>query len=163
MRNRLKRAARYVKAAPWPYMTGTASLLLALGLGAAGLAYWAKDIVPTAAACGWWALCWVVVAIFAMADGASRHREYKRIKAIFIRYGYSERILTQVARSRCQRDAALHAARETGHFDQAKAFFLSLGYRWYHILPDTVVRNPFVFASPTFIRTSFLPGKKARA
>lgn len=162
MRNRMKRAVRYVKAAPWPYMTGGMSLLLAVGLGAAGVALWAKGQLPSAATCAWWGICWLVVAVFAMADGVSRHREYKRIKAMFVRFGYSERVLAQVARSRCQRDAALHAARETGHLDRAKAYFVSLGYRWYHILPDIVVRNPFVFASPTFIRTSFLPGKKAR-
>lgn len=163
MQKRLKRAVRYVKAAPWPYMTGLASLLLAVGLGSAGLTFWAGGNIPPAVTCGWWGLCWLVVAFFALADGVSRHREYRRIKGMLLRYGYSERILCQVARSRCQRDAALHAARETGHHERAKAYFASLGYRWYHILPDTVVRNPFVFASPTFIRTSFLPGKKARA
>jgi len=163
MRKRMKRAVRYVKAAPWPYMTGVSSLVLAAGLELAGLTLWAEGNVPAAVTCGWWGLCWLVVAFFAMADGVSRHREYRRIKSMFLRYGYSERILSQVARSRCQRDAALHAARETGHLEDARAYFASLGYRWYHILPDTVVRNPFVFASPTFIRTSFLPGKKARA
>jgi len=71
--------------------------------------------------------------------------------------------LRPFARSRCQRDAALHAARETGHLDKARSYFRGLGYRWYHILPDLVVRNPFAFASPAFLRTSFLPGKKMRA
>jgi len=159
---RMKSAVRYVKAAPWPYMTGTASLLLAFGLKVAGVAQWSSGDLPEAAAFGWWGLCWLVVAAFALADGVSRHREYKRIKAMFLKYGFSERILKPLARSRCQRDAALHAARETGHHQAARSYFRDLGYRWYHILPDLVVRNPFAFASPTFLRTSFMPGKKAR-
>lgn len=158
----MRGAVRYVKAAPWPYMTGTASLLLAFGLKGAGVAQWSAGNAAQAAALGWWGLCWLVVAFFAMADGVSRHREYRRIRSMFLKYGFSERILKPLARSRCQRDAALHAARETGHLDQARAYFRSLGYRWYHILPDLVVRNPFAFASPSFLRTSFLPGKKQR-
>ena len=163
MRIRARNVLRYVKAAPWPYMTGVASLLLAFGLKAAGVAHWSSGELPQAAVFGWWGVCWLVVAVFALADGVSRHREYRRIKAMFVRYGFSERILRPLARSRCQRDAALHAARETGHLDKARSYFRGLGYRWYHILPDLVVRNPLAFASPTFLRTSFMPGKKMRA
>ncbi|BDQ35143.1 hypothetical protein [Pseudodesulfovibrio portus] len=163
MKDRMKSVLRYVKAAPWPYMTGGASLALAFGLKGAGVARWSSGDVPAAAVLGWWGLCWLVVAVFALADGVSRHREYRRIKAMFVRYGFSERILRPLARSRCQRDAALHAARETGHLDKARSYFRGQGYRWYHILPDLVVRNPLAFASPTFLRTSFMPGKKMRA
>lgn len=160
---RMTRVMRYLRAAPWPYMTGLSALFLAKGLWTAGGLYLADGETPLAVSLGWWGLCWLVVAFFAMADGVSRHREYKRIKAMFRKYGYKERILAPLARSRCQRDAALHAARETGYHSQASAYFRELGYRWYHILPDMVVRNPLLFASPTFIRTSFMPGKKARA
>ncbi|WP_319542612.1 hypothetical protein [uncultured Pseudodesulfovibrio sp.] len=163
MTRRMKNALRYVKAAPWPYMTGVASLLLATGLKWAGIVHWTTGNFPQAAVFGWWGVCWLVVAVFALADGVSRHREYKRIKGMFLKYGFSERILEPLAGSRCQRDAALHAAREAGYHAHARTFFRELGYRWYHILPDTVVRNPFVFASPTFLRSSFMPGKKARA
>ena len=158
----LKRGARYVKAAPWPYMTGTGALLLAFGLKGAGMSQWASGNASLAGAFCWWGVCWLVVAFFALADGVSRHREYRRIKAMFLKYGFSERILKPLAGSRCQRDAALYAARETGHLDRARAYFHDLGYRWYHILPDLVIRNPLAFASPSFIRTSFLPGKKQR-
>lgn len=159
---RLSRSLRFVRAAPWPYMTGLASLLLALGLKAAGLVHWSDGDMPQAVVFGCWGGGWLVVALFAMADGISRHREYKRIKAMLLKFGYSERILEPLARSRCQRDAATFAAEETGHGDTAKAYFRQLGYRWYHILPDLVMRNPFVFLRPSFLRSSFMPGKKAR-
>lgn len=163
MKSRIKTALHYIKAAPWPYMTGLASLLLAKGLGVAGLANWADGDMADAIVFGCWAGGWVVVALFAMADGVSRYREYQRIKAMFAKYGFSERILEPVARSRCQRDAAMLAARETGWGCSARQYFAALGYRWYHILPDSVIRNPFAFLRPSFLRSSFLPGKKARA
>ena len=159
----LRRNVRFVKAAPWPYLTGGASLLLALGLKGTGVACLADGELARAAALGCWGGGWLVVALFALADAVSRHREYRRIKAMFLKFGYSERILEPLARSRCQRDAAVFAAEEVGHGASARAYFAGLGYRWYHILPDLVVRNPFSFLSPRFLRASFLPGKKARA
>lgn len=163
LKPRINSALHYVKAAPWPYMTGLASLLLAKGLGVLGLANWVDGDCTNAMLFGCWSGGWMVVALFAMADGVSRYREYKRIKAMFAKYGFNERILEPLARSRCQRDAAMLAARETGWDHPARRYFADLGYRWYHILPDTVVRNPLAFLRPSFLRTSFLPGKKARA
>lgn len=143
-------------------MTGLASLLIAIGLKSAGLAHWVGGDVPQAVVLACWGGGWLVVALFALADAVSRHREYLRIKAMFRKFGYSERIIAPLARSRCQRDAALFAADETGHGQRARAYFSSLGYRWYHILPDMVARNPLLFLKPSFLRSSFLPGKKAR-
>jgi len=163
MTTRLKDTTRYIKAAPWPYMTGLASLVLALGLCISGLISLDNENLYEAFIFGCWSGGWLVVALFSLADGVSRHREYKRIKAMFVRFGYSVRILEPLTRSRCQRDAALLAARETGHGDHAHTYFIGLGYRWYHILPDSVMRNPFSFLKPSFLRSSFMPGKKARA
>lgn len=151
---------RFMRAAPWPYMTGLASLLLACALAGLGLSHLAQTNAARAAIFGGWGTGWLVVALFALADGVSRYREYRRIKAMLLRYGFSERILEPLARSRCQRDAALLAASEAGHGDCARAYFAALGYRWYHILPDSVLRNPLAFLRPSFLRSSFLPGKK---
>lgn len=159
---RITHSLRYMKAAPWPYMTGLGSLLLAVGLKTAGFSYWLDGDVPQAVALGWWGICWVVVALFALADAVSRHRECLRIKGMFLKYGFNERILEPLARSRCQRDAAIFAAEEVGLGDRARTYFAQLGYKWFHILPDSVMRNPFSFLSPRFLRTSFMPGKKAR-
>jgi hypothetical protein len=151
---------RFMRAAPWPYMTGLASLLLACALAGLGLSHLAQTNAARAAIFGGWGTGWLVVGLFALADGVSRYREYQRIKAMLLRYGFSQRILEPLARSRCQRDAALLAASEAGHGDCARAYFTALGYRWYHILPDSVLRNPLIFLRPSFLRSSFLPGKK---
>lgn len=103
---------------------------------------------------------WYGLALLCCADGYSRYREYRRLKGILVRRGYSPRLLRPVAFSRCQRDAAVQAARELGHGDCARRYFHSLGYRWYHLLPDRVVDNPLRFFDPRFLRTTFLPGKE---
>jgi len=158
----IPQALHSLRAAPWPLATGSVSLGLALALKGAGVVRWAQGDVGLAVILGCWGAGWLVVALFAMADAAARYREYRRIRAILLRYGYSDRILEPLATSRCQRDAALLAARETGHGSRARAYFASLGYRWYHILPDRVASNPLVFLRPGFLRASFLPGKKGR-
>ncbi len=104
-----------IVAASCPWLKGT------------GLAHWTGGDIPQAVVFGCWGGGWLVVALFAMADGVSRHREYKRIKAMLLKFGYSERILEPLARSRCQRDAALFAADETGHGETARAYFTRLG------------------------------------
>ena len=162
-KTRFSHLARYAKAAPWPFMTGTVCVLVTCVLWMTSLAFTLLGDLPQAFVFACWGGGWLVVALFAVADAVSRHREYRRIEAMFRRYGYSERILEPLARSRCQRDAAVFAAHETGHGDQAAAYFASLGYRWYHILPDMMIRNPFAFLKPSFLKSSFLPGKKARS
>lgn len=156
----LRTTFHYFRAAPWPHGTALGALFLAILLGGNGLKLLGDGHEYQAACLGLWTLGWAVVALFAMADGIARHREYRRIKCMLQKHGYNERIMQLVARSRCQRDAAMLAARESGCCRQAAAFFRRLGYRWYHILPDTVLRNPFAFLSPAFLRTSFMPGKK---
>lgn len=159
----LTRSIRFIKAAPWPYMTGLLSLFLACVLKLAGIVYWTGGDIPQAVLLACWGGGWLVVAFFAMADAVSRRRECERIQRMLLKYGYCERILEPFARSRCQRDAAIFAAEEVGYGDSARCYFSDLGYRWYHILPDLVVRNPLCFLRPSFLRSSFLPGKKARA
>ncbi|MCG8531690.1 MAG: hypothetical protein MI749_13640 [Desulfovibrionales bacterium] len=97
--------------------------------------------------------------ILCQADAFSRFREFKRIKAILLRRGFNRRILRPVSTSRCQRDAALLAAKETGCRCHAARYFKDLGYRWYHIIPDTILANPLNFFTPHFLRTTFLPRK----
>ncbi len=104
-------------------------------------------------------LGWFGLAGIALLDGFSRFQEYRRIKALLVRRGWSERIFLLVSASRCQRDAALAAAKQAGGYYKTKSFFHHLGYRWYHVLPDAIMKNPFLFFSPKFLRVSFLPGK----
>jgi len=150
---------RYVKVAPFPHATALALLFVATTLYIEahfilnnGVSIYGTVLFALSALFGWGV-------ILCQADAFSRFREFKRIKAIFSRRGFTPRILKLVSTSRCQRDAALLAAKETGHRHLAATYFKKLGYRWYHIIPDAISRNPMNFFSSNFLRTTFLPRK----
>jgi hypothetical protein len=152
---------RYLRAAPFPHLTTVKILVLAvlaggetwlvLGQGDSGRPAWIWVGLTLL-------LAWGVV--LCQADALSRYREFKRVRRMLARYGFCPRIFRLVASSRCQRDAALQAARETGCMSLARQVYLDLGYRWYHILPDAIAANPFHFFHPRFLRSTFLPGKR---
>ena len=148
----------YLKVAPFPHATTVKVTMLSLFSGIQAKSF-LDESAPVALLLGILSVLFLWGAVLCQADALSRFREYKRLLVIFRRYGYQPRTLKLVARSRCQRDAAMQAARETGYAAAAKRYFYTLGYRWYHILPDMIVSNPFHFFSPHFLRTTFLPRK----
>jgi len=148
-------AGRYLAASPLPTATGLFSAAMAACLSLLGLHLLEEGHPLECLALQAVALGWTGLAGFALADGLSRYREYVRMRNAFKRFGLRRRILKRAAGSRCQRDAALAAAGEIGRCLEARGYFRSLGYRWYHVLPDRVVANPLVFFSPSFILTGF--------
>lgn len=108
------------------------------------------------------AVSWLTGAFFSVADIVSRYREYQRIRHILAERGYSEKIFVAVASSRCQRDAAMWAARQTGHCRRVRELYRALGYRWYHLFPDVLMKNPLLIFTPGFLRKAFVPGKRIR-
>lgn len=149
----------FLRVAPLPHATGSLSALAGAGLASSSLEFLAEGAVLAGIALALPASGWFCLALLCLADGYCRHREYRRLKGIMARWGFHPRLLGPVATSRCQRDAALAAARELGHLAQAKVHFRSLGYRWYHLLPDGSVDNPLRFFDPAFLRVTFMPGK----
>lgn len=154
---------RYFKASPLPHLTATASAVVCAVLAAHALDHHGQGGTRAAATYGVVAAGWLGLALIALMDGFSRYREYRRIRAMLSRYGWNRRVFLLVAGSRCQRDAALQAALEAGHGMRARRLFRSMGYRWYHLFPDAVIKNPLMFFHPRFLRNSFLPGKNLRA
>lgn len=159
-RRPLRHARRYLRVSPLPHATATGSAMAAWLLAATALsAHRAGDPIAvlglSAMACGWAGL-----ACIALADGFSRWREYRRVRRLLARHGFRARILLAVSSSRCQRDMALAAAGDEGCRERARDFFRALGYRWYHLLPDAVMRNPLTFFDLRFLTTSFLPSRK---
>ena len=164
-RRALNHAVRYVGASPLPHALALFSIAVGLALADAALGVFAASEASAHPSPILWAfsLGWFGLAGIALLDGFSRYREYRRIRCMLERRGWDERVFLLVAGSRCQRDAALMAAMETGLGRRARALFRSLGYRWYHLFPDAVMRNPLLFLHPRFLRTSFLPGKARSA
>jgi hypothetical protein len=93
--------------------------------------------------------------VFTQLDARSRFQEYKKVKDQLVRYGPDRRIFKSVSNSRCRRDAALAAARHLGCAAACRAYFVTAGYRWYHLAPDFVNNHPGFFFSSVFWRTTF--------
>lgn len=79
---------------------------------------------------------------FAQLDARSRYQNYKLMKDKLYRYGFSKRIVEPLSWSRCQRDAIQVAADDLGYSKEMKSLFKSLGYKWFHIIPRILIRNP---------------------
>ncbi|MDP2847575.1 MAG: hypothetical protein Q8O35_05210 [Humidesulfovibrio sp.] len=158
--NLARAAHKYLfRVAPLPHATGSISALLGVDIAMYSLDLLANGALLAGLGLALPASGWLGLALLCVADGYCRHREYLRLKSVLIRRGFHPRLLGPVATSRCQRDAALAAARELGHLPCARAHFHALGYRWYHLLPDGTVDNPMRFLDPAFLKTTFLPGK----
>ena len=93
--------------------------------------------------------------LFTQLDARSRFQEYKKARDQLIRHGPDSRIFRSLSRSRCQRDAALATARQLGFDNECRRYFASAGYRWYHLLPEFVSRQPAFLLSPAFLRATF--------
>lgn len=149
----------FFRVAPWPALLSVLCAAAALLLGAQALGHHNQGNISIALAFGFPTLGWAGLGLIALLDALARHIDYRRIRRLLERYGFRRRVFVVVAPSRCQRDAALHAARRTGHLLQARAVFRGLGYRWYHLLPDRVMDNPLRFFDPAFLRQAFLPSQ----
>lgn len=151
---------RYLRAAPLPHATGGVSALIGAGLARVALEALAEEALAMGLLLFMPASGWFGLALLCGADGLSRYREYLRMRRMLERWGFAPRLLRPLASSRCQRDAAMQAAREAGCADKTRAYYRQLGYRWYHLLPDRVVANPLAFLDMRFLRATFLPGKR---
>jgi len=110
-----------------------------------------------------WIFLWFTFSLFSfahiflvIADGWSRYQDYKRAKDQLFTYGCNPRILNQFATSQCQRSACIRAAKELGYHKETVQHYNDLGYRWYHLLPDFMVNDPFFFYKKYFWRRTFL-------
>ncbi|MEF2144898.1 MAG: hypothetical protein V3573_05590 [Desulfovibrionaceae bacterium] len=147
------------RAAPWPLLLAALCCVLGTLLWAVVVSQHTDGERLSAMLCAFPALGWYGLGGIALLDAVARFIDYQRIRTLLERYGFRERVFRVVASSRCQRDAALLAARQTGHHPQARKFFRDLGYRWYHLLPDKIANNPFQFFNPSFLRQAFLPSR----
>jgi len=95
------------------------------------------------------------MSVLAELDAYSRFQNYKQLKDQIFLNGYQERLLKPLTRSSCQREAAILACEELGLGQKSKSYFYARGYRWYHVIPDFVFKQPMFFFSLYFWRTTF--------
>jgi len=94
--------------------------------------------------------CFVVMPLFAQLDARSRYQNYKLVKDHLYLYGFQTKILKPFMKSRCQRDAAKAAAEELGLCAECNKYFQSYGYKWYHLLPDILLKEPSILFTKNF-------------
>lgn len=150
-----KRAGSYLYAAPLLHMI-TIMELIALFLLAPFLAAIPPDTTGVRVCIKYAGLLFLVcLPVWAQLDARSRYQNYKQFKDQLHRYGFDRRILKPAFKSRCQRDAVLFAAREAGFRRDCEQYMQSIGYRWYHLLPEFTFRRPQVFLTGYFWKTTF--------
>lgn len=87
---------------------------------------------------------------FAEFDAYGRYQNYKQVKDTLYKYGFDARLIIPFMNSKCQRDAVIVAATDLNYKKKVKELFYKKGYRWYHVLPDSFMKNPFVLFSKGF-------------
>jgi len=92
---------------------------------------------------------------FPQLDAWSRFQNYKLAKDQLYMFGFQERIIKPFLKSRCQRDAVMQACKELGYLKPCVNYFSKSGYRWYHLFPDVLFKDPKVVLSRNFIKTTF--------
>ena len=116
-----------------------------------------------------WSAYWLFMFLFAFfhiflvfSDAWSRFQNYKRIKDQLFYFVYKTRIVNQYIGSKCQRLAVETAADELGYGDQVRAHFKAKGYKWYHFIPNFMIKDPlFIFKryywKRTFVEKYYAP------
>jgi hypothetical protein len=107
---------------------------------------------------GWlWCLLFSFSHIFlVIMDGWSRFQNYKRIKDHLFQHGFTPQGAWHYKGSKCQRRAALVAAKELGMHDDMKKYFDRIGVRWYHFIPYFMVEDPFFLFRKYFWSRTFM-------
>ena len=105
----------------------------------------------------WWFSC-VLFAfshIFLVAmDAWSRFQNYKRIKDHLFIHGFTPKIAKHYRGSKCQRTAAIVAAKELGLGKEMLDYYKRHGIRWFHFIPQFMVKDPlFLFKRYFWSRT----------
>jgi len=92
--------------------------------------------------------------LFAQLDARSRYQNYKLVKDNLYTYGFKTRFLKPFIKSSCQRAAVKVAAVELGMLHQCREYFKRNGYKWYHLIPDIVLKKPSVLFTKNFWSTT---------
>lgn len=104
----------------------------------------------------WLSSFFFMIVLLSQLDALSRYQNFKQVRDQLFQYGYQKRIVYPLAKSSCQRVAALMAGKQLRLHDQIKEQYRMMGYRWHHLLPDFVSTTPLFLFHPLFWKTTFL-------
>jgi hypothetical protein len=96
-------------------------------------------------------------------DAYSRYQNYKMAKDLLHQYGFKKPLIRVFSKSKCQREAIAEAGNCLGFKKEVNDYFYSVGFRWYHILPIVIVKNPkTLFSKEYWLSTFFVPNYKSK-
>ncbi|MGM0655800.1 MAG: hypothetical protein ACQETR_10850 [Thermodesulfobacteriota bacterium] len=99
---------------------------------------------------GWLAAYGFILPFFAELDALSRFQNYKQAKDLFYENGFKPRIANLYAGSRCQRDAAVVAAKDLGIGPEIIEHYQARGFKWYHVLPGALFSRPGILLTRNY-------------
>ena len=99
---------------------------------------------------GWLAAYGFILPFFAELDALSRFQNYKQAKDLFYENGFKPRIANLYAGSRCQRDAAVMAAKDLGIGPEIIEHYQARGFKWYHVLPGALFSRPGILLTRNY-------------
>ena len=99
---------------------------------------------------GWLAAYGFILPFFAELDALSRFQNYKQAKDLFYENGFKPRIANLYAGSRCQRDAAVVAAKDLGIGPEIIEHYQARGFKWYHVLPGALYIRPGILLTRNY-------------
>ncbi len=127
--------------------------------------YWVKlkaactaDMLPYILFWAWSFMFSFIHIFLVLADGWSRYQNYKRAKDQFFIHGFRSRIADTYMGSKCQRMAAIEAAKELGIGDEIVAYYEAKNVKWYHYIPYFMIRDPWFGFKKKFWSRTFLEG-----
>ena len=110
-----------------------------------------------------WIAFWISFFLFSflhifltIMDGWSRFQDYKKAKDLFFAYGLRPRLADRFIGSKCQRNAALQAARELGFEPELQEYYKGRGVKWFHYIPYFMVQDPLFLIRKAFWKRTFL-------
>lgn len=96
-------------------------------------------------------------------DAYSRYQNYKMAKDLLHQYGFRKPLIRVFSKSKCQREAIAEAGNCLGFKKEVKDYFYSMGFRWYHILPIVIAKNPKTLLTKEYwLSTFFVSNYKSK-
>ena len=90
----------------------------------------------------------LAIGLLGLFDGICRFKEALRLKHCRL----TDRHFRLFSQSMCQRNMIIGLAGK-----KASAYYQRIGYRWYHLFPDILLKDPGRFFSPAFLHKNFWP------
>ncbi len=145
-----KRATRFVRTGMLLHAISILGLIVFSYFANTALISFSQGFCQALVFNGFMSISGLVIIVFAQLDAMSRFQNYKFAKDLFFEKGFQKRIANLFIGSRCQRGAIIVAANDLGISDQLKIYLQSLGYRWFHVIPDIVFLNPKILLAKRF-------------